>query len=292
MGLGAVKSAWQRQTLAFGHERGDRYSCLILDNRGMGASDKPLIRYSTSEMAKDIIEVLDHIGWTEERQLHVVGVSMGGMVAQEIGVLIPTRICSLDLISTAARIENTTTYIQNLRSRINMFIPKSLDLSVVDAGERNFTTEWLDSPDNTHLPSLDTPGVLPPAEGTSPDGQYGRFETNFHRFAAQELTKRLDSEAFQRKGFLLQAIAAGWHHKSAAQLKKLADEVGRERILVLHGTRDNMITVHHGRVLIEELKPGTPIIKENVGHVFMLEQTAWFDGILEDMITRSEKLTK
>jgi pimeloyl-ACP methyl ester carboxylesterase len=50
----------------------------------MGKSDKPIMRYSTSEMAKDIIEVLDHLGWTSERQLHILGVSMGGMIAQEI----------------------------------------------------------------------------------------------------------------------------------------------------------------------------------------------------------------
>jgi len=78
------QSAWQRQTLKFGHENADKYSSLIFDNRGMGASGKPLMRYSTSEMAKDILELLDHLGWTHERELHVVGVSMGGMIAQEL----------------------------------------------------------------------------------------------------------------------------------------------------------------------------------------------------------------
>lgn len=45
---------------------------------GVGSSDKPLARYSTSEMARDILDLLDHVNWTEKRQLHVIGVSMGG----------------------------------------------------------------------------------------------------------------------------------------------------------------------------------------------------------------------
>ena len=84
MGLGAFKTAWQRQTKDFGHDQASTYTSLIFDNRGMGDSDKPLTRYSTSEMAKDTVELVDLLGWTEERQLHVVGVSMGGMIAQEL----------------------------------------------------------------------------------------------------------------------------------------------------------------------------------------------------------------
>jgi pimeloyl-ACP methyl ester carboxylesterase len=53
----------------------------------MGKSDKPVMRYSTSEMAKDLLELLDYLGWTEDRQLHVAGVSMGGMIAQELVIL-------------------------------------------------------------------------------------------------------------------------------------------------------------------------------------------------------------
>lgn len=84
MGLGGFKTAWQRQTKDFSHTQADKYSSLIIDNRGVGESDKPMMRYSTSEMARDVLEVLDHIGWTEKRQLHVVGISMGGMIAQEL----------------------------------------------------------------------------------------------------------------------------------------------------------------------------------------------------------------
>lgn len=94
MGLGGIISAWQRQTKDFGHSQktnrgpSPKYSCLVFDNRGMGQSDKPLARYSTSEMAKDTLELIDHVGWILERQLHVIGISMGGMIAQELVKLV------------------------------------------------------------------------------------------------------------------------------------------------------------------------------------------------------------
>jgi pimeloyl-ACP methyl ester carboxylesterase len=84
MGLGGIKQTWQRQTKDFGHTELDKYTCLVFDNRGMGESDKPILRYTTSEMARDVIELLDHVGWKEPRSIHVVGISMGGMISQEL----------------------------------------------------------------------------------------------------------------------------------------------------------------------------------------------------------------
>lgn len=53
-------------------------------------------------MAQDVIEVLDHVGWTESRSVHVVGISMGGMISLELAKVIPERIASLTLISTTS----------------------------------------------------------------------------------------------------------------------------------------------------------------------------------------------
>ncbi len=201
--------------------------------------------------------------------------------------MVPTRIASLNLISTAAAIENTTTFLENLRTRVMMFVPKSLDRAVTDAARMLFSDAWLEAPDDTEVPTPSTPNVVFP-----PSGKYSSFTSNYERFAAQELMKRLDKEGFQKKGFMMQAVAAGWHHKSAAQLKELGDKVGRERIMVLHGTRDNMITVPHGQKLIEMLQPGTSAIREGTGHVFMLEEWKWHNEMVEKMVEKGEKLGK
>ncbi|KAL9053644.1 MAG: hypothetical protein Q9206_003856 [Seirophora lacunosa] len=267
MGLGNFKIGWQRQVQYFGHEQGSKYTCLIYDNRGMGESDKPLARYSTSEMAKDTLALVNHLEWTSPRQLHVLGVSLGGMIAQELALLIPERIASLTLVSTAARLVNTLGYWENLSDRINM----SPDAQLDDTKARIFSQSWLEAPD-----------------------EYGEFPTNGDRFAAMDLAKRQDLKGFTRKGIFCQAIAAGWHHKNPEQLSQLADKVGRQRIQVLHGTADRMISPPHGETLARELggeeKGVTKIIVEGRGHVLHYEERAMYQEFLESMVEKAEKL--
>ncbi|KFZ12036.1 hypothetical protein V501_04434 [Pseudogymnoascus sp. VKM F-4519 (FW-2642)] len=291
-GLGANKAAWQRQTLRFGHEQGDQYSFLIFDNRGIGRSDKPVMRYSTSEMAKDVVELADHLGWTEERELHVIGVSMGGMIAQELGQLIPERICSLSLFSTLARFQRTVPFLQNVRNRVSMFLPKSLDRTIIDVAYNMFPDSWLDAPDTLHLPSSTTPGCLPAAGHTDwESGAYGHFPTNFARIAAQDLEKRSDTDSFGPKGFILQAIAAGWHDMSPERLKELGDKVGRERILVVHGTEDRMLTFPHGEALIKQLEPGQSYVRDGRGHVLLIEEQDWHDETVAKLWAKTASLS-
>lgn len=304
MGLGTFKSGWQRQTLHFGHERGTTYSVLSLDNRGMGDSDAPLMRYSTSEMARDAVEVLEHIGWLPanslslsssssslSRSLHVIGISMGGMIAQELACLLPGAISSLNLVSTAANIENTTTFWENMANRAQLLVPKSIEASVRGSARNMFPLAFLAGKDETHLPDRRTPGVLPPFEGRD-EGEYLRFNSNWERFVAGEMHKRLDPTRFTTKGFLLQLVAAGWHHKSRQQLAAMADAVGRERILVMHGTADRMISIPHGRKLGQHLAGEglTVHIREGMGHAPPIECFEWFHKEIEERVGKAEEL--
>ncbi|EGZ22569.1 hypothetical protein PHYSODRAFT_492402 [Phytophthora sojae] len=67
------------------------------DNRGVGGSDVPWWRYTTSGMAQDALALLDFLNW---ESAHVVGVSMGGMISLELALAAPKRVKSLTLMVT------------------------------------------------------------------------------------------------------------------------------------------------------------------------------------------------
>lgn len=96
-GLGTDHMGWVLQRYAFG----GRYRCVTVDNRGSGRSDKPLGPYDLQVMADDAVAVLDELG---VEQAHVVGASMGGVLAQILGVTRPDRVRSLVLACTACQI--------------------------------------------------------------------------------------------------------------------------------------------------------------------------------------------
>lgn len=77
-----LTQAWYEQVDYFARLPG--YAVLVFDNRGVGWSDSPGWSYTTREMALDVVELLDFLGWTQDRSLNVVGVSMGGMIAQQL----------------------------------------------------------------------------------------------------------------------------------------------------------------------------------------------------------------
>jgi hypothetical protein len=100
VGLNDSCNACDAQVKYFG--RLPQYSFLVFDNRGAGNSDTPRGPYSTEGMAEDVVVLLDFLGWTETRSLHLVGFSLGGMIAQQLSYRIPERFISLTLGTTTA----------------------------------------------------------------------------------------------------------------------------------------------------------------------------------------------
>jgi pimeloyl-ACP methyl ester carboxylesterase len=98
MGLGASSGFW-----ADAPERLARaaapYRVLAVDNRGTGRSDDPRVPFTVGRMADDAAAVLDHAGVD---RAFVVGMSMGGMIAQELVLRHPHRAHALVLMCTTA----------------------------------------------------------------------------------------------------------------------------------------------------------------------------------------------
>jgi len=77
------------------------------DQRGLGQSSIPNGPYTMADYAADAAAVLDHLGWSSAR---VVGVSFGGMVAQELAVTWPERVERLALCCTSPGGEGGASY--------------------------------------------------------------------------------------------------------------------------------------------------------------------------------------
>jgi pimeloyl-ACP methyl ester carboxylesterase len=73
------------------------FRLVLVDNRGTGRSGLPAVSFDVADMAADVVAVLDGAGI---RQAHVLGVSLGGMVAQELAIDHPGRVDALVLVST------------------------------------------------------------------------------------------------------------------------------------------------------------------------------------------------
>lgn len=92
-GLGYPCEMWFAQVSVFSKE----FTTILFDNRGAGRSEKPYDDYSIRQMAEDAIGLLDHLAVSSA---HILGVSMGGLIAQEMAIEFPRRVKRLILLST------------------------------------------------------------------------------------------------------------------------------------------------------------------------------------------------
>lgn len=95
-GLADDLETWADQVPAL---LGAGYRVLRFDNRGVGRTAKPLGPYTTAMLASDTKQLVDHLGIS---RFHLLGVSMGGMIAQEYAICYPDDLVSAIFACTYA----------------------------------------------------------------------------------------------------------------------------------------------------------------------------------------------
>lgn len=95
--IGTTMELWGRQTPAFRVA----FRVVRYDARGHGRSSVPAGEYSIEQLGRDALAVLDAAGAAEA---HICGISLGGLTAMWLGVHAPSRVKSLVLANTAARV--------------------------------------------------------------------------------------------------------------------------------------------------------------------------------------------
>ena len=111
MGFAADSRMWMLQAPAFAQS----HRVITFDNRGSGGSSKPPAPYSMEQMADDARAVLDAEGI---ERAHVVGISMGGAIAQHLALSEPSRVRSLVLAATWCAPNAYTQRLSDLGERV------------------------------------------------------------------------------------------------------------------------------------------------------------------------------
>jgi 3-oxoadipate enol-lactonase len=140
MGFSAAGRAWGEPFLQL-IER--QFQTLVIDNRGTGDSDKPDRPWTLKDMADDIAAVLDHAGI---QRSNIFGISMGGMIAQELVLHYPARVRGLVLGCTNCGASHSIPAPMEVVANL---MP-NLQLSALEQAERALSVasskEWRESP--------------------------------------------------------------------------------------------------------------------------------------------------
>jgi 3-oxoadipate enol-lactonase len=96
-GLGLSSRFWFEQPELLANDPSHPRRVLILDNRGAGKSDHPRPPYRMRQMADDVVAAMDA---ANVRRAVIVGISMGGMIAQHVALRHPNRVDGLVLLAT------------------------------------------------------------------------------------------------------------------------------------------------------------------------------------------------
>ncbi len=224
MGYGADSNWWYLQTAAFSRE----FKVIVFDNRGTGLSDKPDVPCTMRMMADDAAGLLDAL---DIDAAHVFGVSMGGMIAQELVLHHPDRVLGLILGCTTPGGHNAAPP-----------EPEAL-LFLLDFERRRSLP--LEQQAQEMLPYLFSRGFL------------DRNRERVGEFLARAFEHPTPVHGYQRQSEAFMSF------KAYDRLPEI-----KAPTLVMAGTADRLVPVENSRILASRIPDAELVVFDDVGHGF------------------------
>jgi pimeloyl-ACP methyl ester carboxylesterase len=225
-GMSATHLAWGRPFLETMQRS---FECIVFDNRGMGLSGRAELPFTIADLAADTAGLLDAL---EMETAHVVGISMGGMIAQELALAQPERIRTLTIGASYCGGPGST-----------LMAPEDLQMlgAAVASGEREqvFRAMW-----EINL----SPGFR------ADDSRFGPFS---------EMAAALASP----QPVIMQQMQACAAHDTHERLGGIELPT-----LVVHGDVDRLLGPANGRLIASLIPNAQLAMLTGVGHMFWWEQ--------------------
>jgi pimeloyl-ACP methyl ester carboxylesterase len=225
-GMSATRLAWGPELRG---ELEPSFETIVFDNRGMGSSGRAELPFEVADMAADTAALLDAL---EIESAHVVGISMGGMIAQELALAHPERLRSLTL---------GCTYCGGPGSGL---MPEENARKLM---------EGLASGDREKAIRASYEVNLSPAFRAD-EGRYAAFHEMATRVPAAKQTIELQVQAI-------------FGHDTSGRLGGISVPT-----LIVHGTVDGVLPFANGELIASLMPAARFEALEDVGHMFWWEQ--------------------
>jgi 3-oxoadipate enol-lactonase len=236
-GLSGDHLYWRGQLRTFGKD----YRCLAVDNRDVGQSSYAAAPYTIPDLADDVLELFNRLALPPA---HVVGLSMGGMIAQELALRAPQYVKSLVLVGTLARADEW------FRNTLQTF--ELIRRGVADIGAF--------------------------FEAILPWWVSHRFFDESDRLSWLRALLHQNPHPQRLEGFLRQIDAIN-QHDAQGRLPEI-----RCPVLVLVGEDDYVAPVRYSRQLQERIPHVQLMVLRGVGHAPPLEDPGQFNACLAEFL--------
>lgn len=277
-GLNATFEAWSLQSAALTQRHGIAARSLsggggvqlvVFDNRGVGFSDAPAFTeaaYNTERMARDALAVADAVGWST---FVVVAHSLGGMIAQRMALLAPTRVRGLLLAATriSGGFWHSLPTWTGLYQFVRMRLASTADEELEQTLHFLFPADWL----SMHCKQ----------SGSDVFSYKTNRDWVFDMMRRRKGAKTAAGSEGQLSAARAHALAA---HEVAALRE--AHARGTTRIVVVTGSADLVVPPYHARQAADALCGGALVEFEACGHALAIQEAERFNQLIVELCER------